>query len=68
MNPQRIQKMQSQFDEMAHHVPDEDIEFWFARELQKPLDHFRGVTKMVALSSDAQREQDQSLLVDSLTK
>lgn len=89
MNPQRIQDMQLRFDEMAHNVPDENIEFWFARELQKPLgyarwenffktiqraiescqtsgyepsDHFRGVTKMVALGSGAQREIEDFML------
>jgi DNA-damage-inducible protein D len=41
MNPQTMQKMQRQFDEMAHHVPDENIEFWFARELQEPLGYAR---------------------------
>jgi DNA-damage-inducible protein D len=41
MNPQTIQKMQRQFDEMSHHVSDENIEFWFARELQEPLGYAR---------------------------
>lgn len=41
MNPQAIQKKQRQFDEMAHNIPDEDIEFWFARELQEPLGYAR---------------------------
>ena len=89
MNPQTMQKMQRQFDELAHHIPDGNIEFWFARELQEPLgyarwenfakaidravescqtagyepsDHFRGVTKMVALGSGAQRKIEDIML------
>jgi DNA-damage-inducible protein D len=89
MNPQTMQKMQRQFDDMAHHIQDKNIEFWFARELQEPLgyarwenfakaieravescqtagyepsDHFRGVTKMVALGSGAQREIEDIML------
>ena len=41
MNPQHLQNMQRQFDDMAHHVPDENIEFWFTRELQNPLGYAR---------------------------
>lgn len=41
MNLQHLQNMQRQFDDMAHHVPDENIEFWFARELQNPLGYAR---------------------------
>jgi DNA-damage-inducible protein D len=37
MDKQTIQKMQSQFDQLGHTVPDSDVEFWFARELQEPL-------------------------------
>lgn len=89
MNSETMDKMQRQFDDMAHQVPGENIEFWFARELQEPLgyerwenffkaiqralescqtagyepaDHFRGVTKMVALGSGAQREIEDFML------
>jgi len=41
MNPQHLQNMQRQFDEMAHTIPGENIEFWFARELQNPLGYAR---------------------------
>lgn len=41
MNPETMQNMQRQFDDMAHQVPGENIEFWFARELQEPLGYAR---------------------------
>ena len=80
MNNELIRIMQSTFDSLARTVPDENVEFWFARDLMEPLgyarwenfitaiqraitscetmgykadDHFRGVTKMVALGSGA---------------
>ncbi|MFY0989036.1 DNA damage-inducible protein D [Halomonas sp. C05BenzN] len=33
--------MRSQFDDLSHTVPEEDIEFWFARDLMKPLGYAR---------------------------
>jgi len=42
MNPHTMQKMQRQFDELAHHIPDGNIEFWFAREMQEPLGYAVG--------------------------
>jgi DNA-damage-inducible protein D len=41
MDNQLIQQMQTQFDGMAQRVPDENIEFWFARDLQEPLGYSR---------------------------
>lgn len=41
MNLQTIQKMQHQFDAIAHHIPEDNIEFWFARELQEALGYAR---------------------------
>jgi DNA-damage-inducible protein D len=32
-----LHKLQSQFDVLSHMVPNESVEFWFARELQEPL-------------------------------
>ena len=89
MNREVIQRMQGQFDAITHTVPDEGVEFWFARDLQEPLgyarwenfltaiqraiescettgyqaaDHFRDVTKMVALGSGAKREVQDFML------
>lgn len=40
MNGELIQQMQSQFDLLAHKL-DDGTEFWFARDLQKPLGYAR---------------------------
>lgn len=37
MNKTSVQKLTNQFDGLSHTIPDESIEFWFARELQEPL-------------------------------
>ncbi len=82
MDKKRIEIIKSKFDSVIHNIEDEQIEFWFARELMPLLgyerwenfenaiiraidsckgsnitvsDHFREVTKMVALGSGAQR-------------
>jgi DNA-damage-inducible protein D len=34
-----IKKLQSHFDALAQRIPGEEIEFWFARDLQEPLGH-----------------------------
>lgn len=41
MNKEIVSKMRSEFDSLVHQVPDENIEFWFARELQEPLGYGR---------------------------
>lgn len=41
MHPDQFLRLQSQFDTIAHTIPGEDIEFWFARELQEPLGYAR---------------------------
>jgi len=48
MNKQLIGKMLSEFDSLTQSVPEENIEFWFARDLQAPLgyskwERFKGV-------------------------
>ena len=32
-----IEKLQNQFDALGNQVPDEDVEFWFARDVKEPL-------------------------------
>lgn len=44
----------------AQALPDEEVVFWFSRDLQEllgyaPDDHFLGVTKMVRVGSGAER-------------
>lgn len=41
MESQAIQLMKSQFDALSQTIPDEDIEFWFARDLMEPLGYAR---------------------------
>ncbi|CZP75846.1 DNA damage-inducible protein D [Legionella pneumophila serogroup 1] len=37
MKSDMIQILQSQFDSLSQQIPGEDVEFWFARDLQEPL-------------------------------
>jgi DNA-damage-inducible protein D len=89
MDKKSIIKLQNQFDDLSRQMPETDMEFWFARDLQEPLgyarwenfitairraiesckttgyepdDHFRGVTKMVALGSGAERPIEDFML------
>lgn len=89
MDRGRIESMQKDFDALAKTIPEENVEFWFARDLMEALgyarwenfltaiqraitscetvghavgDHFRGVTKMVALGSGAERAIDDFML------
>lgn len=41
MDKQLMQSLQQQLDRLAQSVPDENIEFWFARDLQEPLGYTR---------------------------
>lgn len=41
MDNQSLPLLQQRFDGLVQRVPDEDIEFWFARELQEPLGYAR---------------------------
>ena len=45
MSNQSILRLQNQFDLLVQSGPEEDIEFWFARDIQEPLarlSHLRG--------------------------
>jgi DNA-damage-inducible protein D len=41
MDKTAVQKLAHQFDGLSHTIPDESIEFWFARDLMKPLGYAR---------------------------
>jgi DNA-damage-inducible protein D len=41
MKSETIQILQSQFDSLSQQIPGEDVEFWFARDLQEPLGYAR---------------------------
>lgn len=41
MSTQTLKHLKSRFDEMSHRLDEENIEFWFARELMEPLDYSR---------------------------
>lgn len=49
MKSEIAQKMESKFDDLAQTVPDEGIEFWFARDLQEPLGYARWENFMTAI-------------------
>ena len=41
METETLQKLKRHFDALSQNVPDEGIEFWFARDLQEPLGYVR---------------------------
>ncbi|MCF7994954.1 MAG: DNA damage-inducible protein D [Chromatiaceae bacterium] len=41
MKSDAIQQLKGHFDALSQHIPDEDVEFWFARDLQEPLGYAR---------------------------
>lgn len=41
MTTEIIQRMQNQLDAVVQVIPDERVEFWFARDLQAPLGYAR---------------------------
>ena len=50
MNAEMIQQMQRQFDSIAQMLPEENIEFWFARDLQNPLGYARWENFLTAIN------------------
>lgn len=50
MNGEIIKNLQSRFDALAQTVPGEEIEFWFARDLQEPLGYLRWENFMTAIT------------------
>ncbi len=49
MHSEVIKKLQSRFDTLAQNIPGEEIEFWFARDLQEPLGYLRWENFMTAI-------------------
>lgn len=41
MNGDTVEKLQNQFDTLTQRIPDEEIEFWFARDLMDLLGYSR---------------------------
>lgn len=41
MQGEIVKKLKSRFDALAQSIPGEEIEFWFARDLQEPLGYLR---------------------------
>lgn len=37
MKTETLQRLQSRFDSLSQTIPDEGVEFWFARDIQEPL-------------------------------
>lgn len=49
MDKQSLQSMQQRLDELAQSIPEENIEFWFARDLQEPLGYVRWENFLTAI-------------------
>ena len=49
MNRELIGQMQNRLDELAQRLPDDGIEFWFARDLQEPLGYARWENFLTAI-------------------
>jgi DNA-damage-inducible protein D len=49
MDKDIIQKLQSRFDGLSNTLPDENVEFWFARDLMDPLGYARWENFLTAI-------------------
>jgi len=49
MKSETVQKLQSRFDTLSQTIPDEGIEFWFARDLMEPLGYARWENFLTAI-------------------
>lgn len=49
MDSNMVQQMKNRFDTLAQNVPDQEIEFWFARDLQEPLGYARWENFLTAI-------------------
>lgn len=50
MSIEIVKRLQPQFDAMAQTIPDENIEFWYARDLQEPLGYARWENFLTAIN------------------
>lgn len=50
MDKTSVQKWTNQFDGLSQSIPDEGIEFWFARDLMEPLGYVRWENFQTAIS------------------
>ena len=46
---EKLQQLQKELDELVQAVPDEEIEFWFARDLQEHLGYARWENFLTAI-------------------
>ena len=49
MQVEIIKKLQSRFDALTQRLPEEEVEFWFARDIQEPLGYSRWENFLVAI-------------------
>jgi hypothetical protein len=49
MNSERILALQTDFDTLARTIPEENVEFWFARDLMEALDYARWENFLTAI-------------------
>lgn len=54
MSTEIVKRMQPQFDAMAQSIPDANIEFWYARDLQEPLGYVRWENFLTAINRAVQ--------------
>ena len=57
MDKNTLRELHNQFDALSHTVPGENVEFWFARELQEPLgyakwERFRDTIRRAVISCE----------------
>ena len=50
MKSETVQQLQSRFDALSRAIPDEGIEFWFARDLMEPLGYVRWENFLTAIN------------------
>lgn len=50
MKKEVVKELQGHFDALARTIPGEEVEFWFARDLQEPLGYLRWENFMTAIS------------------